>query len=69
MSAMPGGTGAGLRPGYLVSSARDAPGLLVVLSLASACGVAADRCKRVVWFCIHYAAGGRYTRGKRADDR
>lgn len=54
--------------GDLESSARDASGLLVVLSLASACGVAADGGRRVVWFRIQYPADGRPARGQRADD-
>lgn len=44
--------------GNLVGSARDASGLLVVLNLASACGVVQDGQKRVVWFRIHYPADG-----------
>jgi hypothetical protein len=55
--------------GDLEGSARDASGLFVVLNLASACGVAADGCKRVIWFRIHYPADGRYAQGERADDR
>ncbi len=55
--------------GDLEGSARDASGLLVVLSLASACGVAAAGGRRVVWFRIQDPADGRHARGQRADDR
>ena len=61
--------GGSIWDGDLEGSARDASGLFVVLNLTSACGVAADGCKRVVWFRIHYPADGRYAQGKRADDR
>ncbi len=55
--------------GDLEGSARDASGLFVVLTLASACGVTVDGCKRVVWFRIHYPADGQCARDKQTDDR
>jgi hypothetical protein len=61
--------GGSIWDGDLEGSARDASGLLVVLSLASACGVTADGGRRVVWFRIQYPADGRPARGQRADDR
>lgn len=61
--------GGSIWDGDLEGSARDASGLLVVLSLASACGVAADGGRRVVWFRIQCPADGRHGRGQRADDR
>ena len=61
--------GGSIWDGDLEGSARDASGLLVVLSLASACGVTADGGRRVVWFRIQYPADGRRAQGQQADDR
>ncbi len=43
--------------GNLQRSARDASGLVLVLNLASACGVSGGGRTRVVWFRVHYPSG------------